>query len=179
VPLMSRRASTAVTEGAGYQAVELAYQGDRAHMIVLLPDEGHFETFEQELTAARLEEIVAALQATDLRLTLPKFTFEAEFNLEDTLADMGMPVAFDEAAADFSGMYDRSQEPRRLFIGHVLHKAFVAVDEIGTEAAAATAVVMELESLPQLITVDRPFLFVIRDIDSGTVLFVGRVLDPS
>jgi serpin B len=93
---------------------------------------------------------------------------------------MGMPHAFDEMAADFTGIYDRSQEPRNLFISHVIHKAFVAVDELGTEAAAATGVVAGIVSEPENnITVDRPFLFVIRDRESGTLLFAGRVLDPS
>jgi serpin B len=180
VPMMSRRTDTRLAAGDGYQAVELTYQGDRVHMILLLPEEGRFETFEQALTAGRLEQIVAGLARADLMLTMPKFTFETEFGLAPTLAAMGMPDAFDEAAADFSGVYDRSQEPRNLFISHVIHKAFVAVDELGTEAAAATGVVAGIVSLPENnITVDRPFLFVIRDRESGTLLFVGRVVDPS
>jgi serpin B len=178
VPMMSRRSHTRIATGAGYQAVELTYKGERAHMIVLLPEVGHFESFAQELTAVQLEQIIAALETVDLNLTMPKFTFAAEFSLGRTLVQMGMPDAFDDSAADFAAMYVREQEPRRLFITHVIHKAFVAVDEIGTEAAAATAVVMGIESMPELITVDRPFLFVIRDLESGTILFVGRVLDP-
>jgi serpin B len=180
VPMMSRRTPTRLAAGAGYQAVELTYKGDRAHMILLLPEEGHFETFEQELTAERLEQIVAGLARTDLKLTMPKFTFETEFSLGPTLAAMGIPDAFDERTADFTGIYDRSREPRNLFVSAVVHKAFVAVDELGTEAAAATGVVFGIVSEPQNnITVDRPFLFVIRDIESGTLLFIGRVLDPS
>jgi serpin B len=180
VPMMSRRTPTRLAAGAGYQAVELTYKGDRAHMIILLPEEGHLESFEQELTAERLEQIVAGLAPSDLKLTMPKFTFETEFSLGPTLADMGMPDAFDEMAADFSGIYDRSQEPRNLYVSAVIHKAFVAVDELGTEAAAATGVVFGIVSEPQNnIRVDRPFLFVIRDIESGTLLFIGRVLDPS
>jgi serpin B len=180
VPMMSRRTGSRLAAGDGYQAVELTYKGDRAHMILLLPEPGHFETFEQALTAELLEQIVAGLARTDLMLTMPKFTFETELSLRPTLAAMGMPHAFDEMAADFTGIYDRSQEPRNLFISHVVHKAFVAVDELGTEAAAATGVVAGIVSEPQNnIIVDRPFLFVIRDRESGTLLFVGRVLDPS
>ena len=107
---------------------------------------------------------------------MPKFEFESEFSLKDTLAEMGMPVAF-SGAADFSGMTGK----RELSISDVVHKAFVAVDEAGTEAAAATAVIMELTAVPEPpveVTIDRPFIFLIRDIETGAVLFVGRVTNP-
>jgi len=90
---------------------------------------------------------------------------------------MGMPIAF-TTGADFSGMTGNHD----LFIGDVIHKAFVSVDETGTEAAAATAVVMEMTAMPQPpmeVSIDHPFIFLIRDIETNTVLFVGRVLDPS
>jgi serpin B len=106
---------------------------------------------------------------------MPKFTYESEFGLADTLAGMGMPDAFGKA--DFSGM-DGTHD---LFISNVFHKAFVAVDEAGTEAAAATAVVMSRMSIPEYdveLTVDRPFVFVIRDVETGAILFVGRVVNP-
>ena len=107
---------------------------------------------------------------------MPKFKFESEFSLADTLAEMGMPIAFSDAA-DFSGMTGN----RELCISDVVHKAFVAVDEAGTEAAAATAVVMELTAVPEPpvpVTIDRPFIFLIRDIETAAILFVGRVLSP-
>jgi serpin B len=107
---------------------------------------------------------------------MPKFEFDSEFSLKDTLAGMGMPAAF-SAAADFSGMTGT----RDLYISKVLHKAFVSVDEAGTEAAAATAVTME-EAPPEPlveVTIDRSFIFLIRDIETGAILFVGRVLNPT
>ncbi len=89
---------------------------------------------------------------------------------------MGMPDAFDKLQADFSGI---AEIPPNLFISHVEHKAFVAVDETGTEAAAATGVVEEAASEPVVVEVNRPFIFFIRDSDSGTIVFVGRVINPS
>jgi serpin B len=128
------------------------------------------------LSAERVDSIIGDLEDGHVALTLPKFEFESEFSLVDTLAGMGMPIAF-SGAADFSGMTGT----RELFIGDVLHKAFVSVDEAGTEAAAATAVVMELTAMPEEpvdVTVDRPFVFLIRDIETGALLFVGRVANP-
>ncbi|HEY55227.1 MAG TPA: serpin family protein [Dehalococcoidia bacterium] len=108
---------------------------------------------------------------------MPKFEFESEFSLGETLSAMGMPIAF-SSAADFSGMTGN----RDLFIAKVVHKAFVSVDEAGTEAAAASAVIMELTAMPEPpveVTIDRPFIFLIHDIETGAILFVGRVVDPS
>jgi serpin B len=110
---------------------------------------------------------------------MPKFTYESSFRLAETLAGMGMPDAFLYEVADFSGM----DGTRELFIGDVIHKTFVAVDEAGTEAAAASAVVVPGAAppppTPVEVTVDRPFVFLIRDIETGAILFVGRVVDPS
>ena len=103
---------------------------------------------------------------------MPLFELESEFSLNQTLAEMGMPDAFG-AGADFSGMTGT----RELWISKAVHKAFVSVDEEGTEAAASTAVVVR-ESEPLLVTVDRPFIFLIRDRATGTLLFVGRVMNP-
>ncbi len=176
-PLMSRRAITPYFAGPGFQAAALAYKGGRAEMLVILPDEGQFEVIEQMLSREFLEELEQNLAPTDLKLFLPKFSYESTFSLAETLAAMGMPDAFDRRKADFSGIPD--DPDLRLFISHVLHKAFVAVDEMGTEAAAATAVVVEVESLPVELRVDRAFLFIIRDVENDTVLFVGRVLNPA
>jgi serpin B len=107
---------------------------------------------------------------------MPRFEFDSEFSLKDTLAGMGMPVAFTDDA-DLSGMTGNPE----LFISDVIHKAFVAVDEAGTEAAAATAVIMDLTAVPEPpmeVSIDRPFVFLIRDIETGAILFVGRVLNP-
>jgi len=174
VPMMSRRVDTLYAEGDGYQAVELPYKGDRVRMLVVLPAPGQFEAFERSLDDAQLQAILGALSRQDIMLFMPRFQFEASFNLSKILAAMGMPDAFDPEKADFSGM----DGTRTLYISHVLHKAFVAVDEMGTEAAAATAVIVNKESLPMMVEIDRPFLFVIRDAETDSLLFIGRVVDP-
>ncbi len=180
VPLMQRYATiTPYASGEGWQAAEVAYQGGRTHMLILLPAEGHFERFATELDATRLAEIEAALVPTDLFLYLPRFEYAADLTLAETLADMGMPLAFSASEADFSGI---TEIPPTLYISHVLHKAYVAVDELGTEAAAATAVEVAVGSedvMPETMRVDRPFLFLIRDTEQGTILFLGRVVDPA
>jgi serpin B len=145
-------------------------------MVILLPTEGEFETFEDSLDAERVDAILNDLGHEEIALTAPKFELESGFSLVDILAEMGMPIAFSDDA-DFSGM----DGTRELFIGEVLHKSFIAVDEAGTEASAATAVEMQLKGMPMepvKVTVDRPFIFLIRDIETGTILFVGRVVDP-
>jgi len=177
VPMMKQTESFGYTEGEGYQAVELLYDGDELSMVVLLPEDGEFEVFEEGLQAQQVCDIISGLQSTEVTLTMPKFEFDSEFSLKDTLAGMGMPIAF-SGGADFSGMTGI----RELAISDVVHKAFVAVDEAGTEAAAATAVIMELTAVPEPpveVTMDRPFIFLIRDIDTGAILFVGRVVNPA
>jgi len=176
VPMMMQTESFGYAEGEGYQAVELLYDGEELSMVILLPERGHFEGFEASLNADLLDSIIRDLEYKAVALGLPKFEFESEFSLVDTLAVMGMPIAF-SGAADFSGMTGS----RDLYIAEILHKAFVSVDEAGTEAAAATAVVMKETAIeePVEFTVDRPFVFLIRDIETGTVLFVGRVANPS
>jgi serpin B len=176
VPMMKQTESFGYTDGEGYQAVELQYDGGELSMVILLPEAGQFEAFEETLNAQQFDSIIDDLKHTEVALTIPKFKFESEFNLTDTLAGMGMPVAFSDAA-DFSGMTGN----RELFISDVMHKAFVSVDEAGTEAAAATAVIMELTAMPDPpieVTIDSPFIFLIRDIETGAVLFVGRVMNP-
>ena len=177
VPMMTQTNSFGYATGDGYQAVELLYDGSELSMIILLPNSGQFESFQNSLNAALVDHIVSDLQSRQVSLTMPKFEFESEFSLADTLAAMGMPMAFSDEA-DFSGMTGN----RELTISDVLHKSFVSVDEAGTEAAAATAVVVGLTSAPEQpvqVTVDRPFIFLIRDIETGTILFVGQVVNPS
>jgi serpin B len=176
VAMMQRQAEAGYAAGTGYQAVELEYLGSELGMLVIVPNAGEFAACEAGLNGARLREIVGTLQTNQVRLSLPKFTFTWQASIKDVLAGLGMPTAFTDAA-DFSGM---SSEPG-LHVGDVLHKAFIAVDEEGTEAAAATAVVMAGTAAPAepvTLVVDRPFIFVIRDRLTGTVLFVGRVVDP-
>ena len=176
VPMMRQTTSFGYAEGEGCQAVELPYDGGELAMVILLPEAGEFETFEGSLDGGRVDGILKSLTYRQVALTMPKFEFESDFSLVEALAAMDMPVAF-SGGADFSGMTGT----RDLFIGDVIHKAFVSVDEAGTEAAAATAVVMKLGAMPgELVevTVDHSFMFIIRDIETGAILFVGRVVNP-
>jgi serpin B len=179
VPMMKQTESFGYTEGEGYRAVELPYDGRELSMVIVLPGDGRFREFESSLTSALVDDILSDLELgrQKIALTMPKFEFESSFGLVDTLAGMGMPIAFSEGA-DFSGMTGNND----LCIGDVIHKAFVSVDEAGTEAAAATAVVMELTGIPQPpleLAIDRPFIFMIRDLETAAVLFVGRVENPA
>ncbi|MFC1947748.1 serpin family protein [Chloroflexota bacterium] len=177
VPMMRQTELFGYTTGEGYKAVELQYDGGELSMIILLPNGGQYEPFEEQLTAEKANEIIDGLKYTQVALSMPKFEFESEFKMKDTLSAMGMPIAFG-SGADFSGMTGGKD----LYIDQVIHKAFVSVDEAGTEAAAATAVDMKLTSMPAepvKVNVDHPFIFLIRDIKTGTILFIGRVLNPA
>jgi len=177
VPMMKQTEAFGYTEGEGHQAVELQYDGCELSMVIFLPEAGQFQAFEEGLQAERVDAIINDLQPTGVALTMPKFEFDSEFSLTDTLAGMGMPIAF-SGAADFSGMTGSPD----LFISEVIHKAFVSVDEAGTEATAATAVIMPESGPPEPtveVTIDRPFIFLIRDIETGAILFVGRVMNPA
>ncbi|MFC1894124.1 serpin family protein [Chloroflexota bacterium] len=176
VPMMKQTESFGYAEGDDCQAVELPYDGQELSMVILLPRSGQFEAFEDSISYQSVQGIISDLESRDVNLTIPKFEFESEFGLAQTLAGMGMPVAF-SANADFSGMTGN----RDLSIAEVIHKSFVSVDEAGTEAAAATAVIMKLTATPGMpvdVTIDRPFIFLIRDIETGAILFIGRVLNP-
>ena len=177
VPMMNQKELLGYTSGDGYQAVELQYDGGEFSMVILLPGPGQYESFEGQLTAEKANEIISGLEYTQVALAMPKFEFESEFKMKDTLSAMGMPIAFG-LGADFSGMTGGKD----LYIDQVIHKAFVSVDESGTEAAAATAVDMKLTGMPAepiKVTVDHPFIFFIRDIETGTILFIGRILNPA
>ena len=177
VPMMRQTESFGYTEDDNYQALELLYDGGELSMVILLPRAGQFEAFEESLNAEQVNAIVSALDQRQVALAMPKFEFESAFKLKEALMAMGMPIAFTEGA-DFSGMTGG----RDLFISAVVHKAFVSVDEAGTEAAAATAVIMKVTALPGTpveFTANRPFIFLIRDIETGSILFIGRVLNPA
>ena len=178
VPMMNQDIFIPYAKGDGWQAIELAYQGETAAMDIIVPDEGRFEEVESSLDYETASAILSSLQPASVMLSLPKFKFESEFGFADQLKTLGMPDAFDPDKADFSGMSERND----LYISAVIHKAFVAVDEKGTEAAAATAVIVGVTSAPLFdvtLTIDRPFIFLIRDIPTGQILFVGRVLNPA
>jgi serpin B len=176
VPMMQQTESFGYTRGDGYQAVELPYDEREMSMVILLPDRDKFEAFEDSLDSKRVQAVIADLKNEEVALTMPKFEFDSRFGLSQALEAMGMPAAF-SGGADFSGMTGNKD----LFISDVVHKAFVSVDEEGTEAAAATAVIMKLSAVaeePIPVTIDHPFVFLIRDIETGAILFVGRVADP-
>ena len=178
VPMMGQGMFIPYTQGDGYTAVELPYAGETAAMDIIVPDASRFEEIESTLTRDMFNEIIGNMSQTSLMLGLPKFKLESSFGLPSTLSQLGMADAFDADLADFSGMTGQKD----LFIGDVIHKAFVAVDEEGTEAAAATAVIMELAGAIMHdvnLIIDRPFIFVIRDTVNGQILFVGRVLNPA
>ncbi|NLE75239.1 MAG: serpin family protein [Chloroflexi bacterium] len=165
-------------EGPTFQAVELPYVGGELSMVVVLPAPGQFQPFEESLDWAQWQEIAQALDERDVELTLPKWDFDSQFNLSAALQRLGMTDAFNVDAADFSGMDGTD----RLYIKEVIHKAAVTVDEAGTVAAAATAVILVQKAMPLepvTFTADRPFVFLIRDRGTGSILFLGRVLDPT
>jgi serpin B len=176
VPMMDRIATLKAVTRPGLAAVELPYQDERLSMLIVLPDAGKLTDVEARLAAEGLNPLVGALQETAVILLMPRFRFATSTPLAGALSTLGMPAAFTEAA-DFSGINARE----RLSLGAVVHKAFIAVAEKGTEAAAATGVGLGPGSAPQglVIKVDRPFLFFVRDEPTQAILFMGRVSDPS
>ncbi len=177
-PMMNQSESLEYALMDDYGAVQLPYQGANISMLLILPDDGRFEAVEAALDSAGIEEILPSLRHAQVKLTLPKFSYESSFNLNQALESQGMIDAFDVDRADFSLMTGAPD----LYIGHVLHKALIDVNEAGTEAAAATAVIMQLKAAPMEsveFRVDRPFIYLIRDEQTGSILFLGRVLNPA
>jgi serpin B len=182
-PLMHMEKGFNHFDGGSFQALEIPYKKKELSMIVFLPKamEGLF-AFEQSLTPANMQQWLGRLRpAHEVVVGMPKFKMETEFSLKDTLISMGMKQAFDPKTADFSGVASREtmQRDGNLSIGEVIHKTYVDVNEEGTEAAAATAVVvMPTAAAPIIFNADHPFMFLIRDNRSGSILFVGRVTNP-
>ena len=177
VPTMRLALHAATGSGDSWRSLRLDYEGGRTAMTILLPGPGLLPDVEALVAAGMWDVLLAVPDLARVDVSLPRFTFRTAASLGEHLAALGMPTAFTDAA-DFSGM----TEDEALKISEVLHEVFVAVDEAGTEAAAATAVVMaRAAGLPEPaepFVVDRPFLFVIHDVEHGTPLFVGRVADP-
>ncbi len=179
VPMMSlEKNKLSYQKGDGYQAVALPYVDGNVAMLLLVPDAGKFSQFEASLDATWLQSILDSLRSTDVILKMPRFTVESSFSLGDTLAKMGMPDAFNASQADFSGMDGQ----RDLYVSSVIHKAYASVDESGTEAAAATVAIVGLTAImpgePVSLTIDRPFIFVIYDQPTQSILFAGRITNP-
>jgi len=178
VAMMNQTGQFNYMEAESFQGLELPYVDDELSMVILLPKEfDGLDKFEKTLTAENLSKWLGKLRNREVRVSVPKFKMTSQFALASVLKSMGMTDAF-SPNADFSGMNGR----RDLFISAVIHKAYVDVNEEGTEAAAATAVTMKLTSVgPARIPVfraDHPFLFLIRDNHSDSILFIGRVMNP-
>jgi serpin B len=176
----------AYAEADGAKVIELTYKGNTASMVFVLPDaKDGLGALEKKLSPEVYGRWLQALQSTRVAISLPKFTIDSAdpISLADDLGKMGMPTAFTRGKADFTAISNPPTPDEALFIAQVFHKAFVKVDEKGTEAAAATAVVMEgagaAPSKPKEFNADHPFLFVLRDRGTGAILFMGRVDAPS
>jgi serine protease inhibitor len=163
------------------QALRMPYEhesGKELSMMVLLPKQGDLHAVETALDAAMLKGLGDSMELQEVKVYFPRFKCETQYSLSDTLRAMGMPTAFSGGAADFSGM----DGTKNLFISDVVHKAYVEVNEEGTEAAAATAVVMELSAIEEepvpVFRADHPFIFLIQDDDTGNILFIGSISNP-
>lgn len=179
-PVMFREGEFNYLDGDGFQAVSIPYgETGRLSMYIFLPvPEQTLENFYQQLTPDNWNHWLTSFKETEGSVGLPRFQYEYESSLKDVLKAMGMDVAFNEAAADFSGM---RPTPPRLFIAEVKHKSFIDVNEEGTEAAAATSVEIRTESAPIdwfSMVMDRPFFFSIVDNKTDSILFMGSVNDP-
>ena len=176
VPMMHQGGKFLYAERDGFQVLRLPYRGDRLSMTIFLPrqDDG-LPGLEKKLSASWLDKQMGHLRRHKVGVSLPRFEMTLSYQLKDVLSALGMPLAFGPQA-DFSGM----DGTRSQYLQQVFHKAFVAVDEEGTEAAAATAIIRKKNgnSVPDF-RADHPFLFVIRDDKTGSILFMGRVMDPS
>jgi serpin B len=164
-------------QGTNFVAASLPYADDNLSLLVVVPDAGEFTPVESSLDSTALATLVAGLTSQQVILGLPRFKIETGAALKDILTALGMTSAFDPGTADFSGM----DGTHNLFISEVVHKAFIDVAEKGTEAAAATGVIMVGSAAPTglFINANRPFLYFLRDQPTGAILFMGRVLDPS
>lgn len=178
VPMMTQKNRFGYATGQGYEAVELPYVGGECSMVVIVPEAGGFGRFEEGLTAEKISEVLGALKPAEVILTMPKFEFESKLGLKEQLSGLGMADVFAPGKADLTGISTSGD----LYVSDVFHSAVVTVDEKGTEAAAATAAAVGITSAPVeqpvRLTVDRPFLFLIRDNQTGAILFMGRVVDP-
>ena len=186
VPTMHRTDWLPVGRKDGVTALAIPYEGGDLFMIFLVPDkvEG-LAALEGSLDGGKLQALLGAMERDHVQVSLPKFEVNPaeSMSLAEDLKALGMPAAFDRNRADFTGIANPPDPEDRLVISKVFHKGFVRVDEKGTEAAAATAVVMNRAGSapgePRELKIDRPFLFLILDNASGLVLFLGRVSDPS
>jgi len=174
VPMMEQITPFAYTATRDAQAVELPYVGEQFSMVVLLPRPDQFEAFAASLSDYRVAAILGQLSRQMVQLYMPRFEFRSSFGLAGTLKALGMDDPFVLGKADFTGMADT----RELFLDEIYHQTLVSVDEKGTFAVVATAPGLIAPDVPT-VKLDRPFIFLIRDIETNTILFVGQVVDPS
>jgi serpin B len=175
VPLMSQTAEFPTLREADFAALELPYAGKELSMVVFLPRQSDgLADFEKSLTAEKLHGWLGKLKPQKINVLLPRFQVKADFRLDEQLKAMGMSDAFSRTA-NFAGINGKKDD---LYIGAVVHQAFVDVNEEGTEAAAATAVVIRTRSEPPQFRADHPFFFLIRDQRTGSILFMGRLVEP-
>ena len=179
VPMMRQTETFGYAREDAYQLISLPYEGNKLSMLIILQDDNNFRQVEEAIREIDIPSLVRSVSYSQLDLRMPKFKIESSFGLVDHLDAMGVKDAFIPNVADFSGM----DGTRDLYISAVQHKAFIEVDETGTEAAAATAVVVGFESMPidepLKVNIDRPFIFIIVDNKTGSVLFLGRVINPA
>ncbi len=164
-------------ENEDVQAIELPYKGDELSMVLILPRNGDIDSYVGGIDSDAISDINDGLSPVELDLHMPKFKLETKYELVPIMKQLGMNDAFICGAADFSGMSDQGIEP---YISNIIHQTFIEVDEKGTEAAAATAVVMLERSMPGCaFNADSPFLYMIKQNDTGNILFIGTMKDPT
>lgn len=180
VPMMTTEQCLRYFEDEDLQALEMPYKGGNLSMIVLLPKENNLTSLTESLSVEKLNEWKSRLTTEYIRAYIPKFTLNTKYILNDNLVSMGIQSAFSPDKADFSGITDKKDY---LFISRVIHQAFVKVDEKGTEAAASTGMDdlfgFTMPPPPKIFRVDHPFVFLIYDNQTGLILFIGQVVDPS
>ncbi len=180
VPMMYMSADLSLGSFDGVQVLEMPYESGEVSMVFIMPSEHDgLDALEDSLNTEQVATWLDGLAETEVSVIIPSFQMECDFPIEDVLLDLGVVDAWNATDADFSGLLDPAWDG--LWLGKVVHKAFVRVDEQGTEAAAATGAAMVTESaeVSQEFHADHPFIFLIRDRLTGTVLFQGRMTDPS
>jgi serpin B len=177
VPMMQQEGYFGYTKGDGWQAVELPYADDSFVMDLILPDREQYSSFEQSLNSSLLDTITQKMDGSTVNISLPKFRIDTGLALNQTLNQLGVTQAFDLSRADFTGI----SAQKGLYLGNMLHQAYIQVDENGTEAAASSGFSMPVTggpSIPVQVVFDHPFLFLIREKNTGAILFLGKLAKP-
>jgi serpin B len=167
------------------QILEMNYLGNDLSMIIILPTENNLDSLENSISVSSLAKWKKNMDTEEVQVSLPKFKFETKYLLAEDLKEMGMSNAFNKDLANFTGMWNK-QRDENLYISEVIHQTFIEVTEAGTEAAAVTAIttsestdISSRPSRPKIFTADHPFIFIIQQKDTGNILFMGRVNNPT